>query len=72
VVDTSAYVDLRGTYVCNTFTPQIKGIPGDTFAMYTSTQEMYPRKVVALLKEQATFIKARIALKWMRCLSLFL
>ena len=23
---------------CNTFTPQIKGIPEDTFAMYISTQ----------------------------------
>ena len=30
--------------------------------------EMYPGKVVALLKEQATFIKTRIALMWMRCL----
>ena len=28
--------------------------------------EMYPRKVVALLKEQATFIKASMALMWMR------
>ena len=27
--------------------------------------EMYPRKVVALLKEQATFITARITLMWM-------
>ena len=25
-------------YVRNTFTPQIKGIPEDKFAMYTSTQ----------------------------------
>ena len=32
---------------------------------------MYSGKVVTLLKEQATFIKARIALMWMRCLSLF-
>ena len=31
--------------------------------MYT---EMYPEKVVALLTEQATFIKVRIALMWMR------
>ena len=28
--------------------------------------EMYPGKVVALLKEQATFIKASMALMWMR------
>ena len=28
--------------------------------------EMYPRKVVALLKEQATFIKASMALMCMR------
>ena len=62
---------------CNTFTPQIKGVPEDTFAMYTSTQgDIYvnvhrctlkciPGKVVALLKEQATFIKASMALMWM-------
>jgi len=31
---------------------------------------MYPGKVVALPKEQATFTKARIALMWMKCLSL--
>jgi len=30
--------------------------------------QMYPGKVVALLKEQAAFIKARIALMWMVCL----
>jgi len=56
-------------YVCNTFTPQIKGIPEDTFGIpqYRETShctpayiEMYPGKVVALPKEQATFIKARI------------
>ena len=29
--------------------------------------EMYPRKVVALLKEQATFMKAGMALMWMGC-----
>ena len=28
--------------------------------------EMYPGKVVALLKEQATFIKVGMALMWMR------
>jgi len=33
--------------------------------------QMYPGKVVALLKKQATFIKARIALMWMVCLSYF-
>jgi len=33
--------------------------------------EMYPGKVVALPKEQATFIKVKIALMWMKCLSLF-
>jgi len=33
--------------------------------------QMDPRKVVALLKEQATFIKAKIALMWMVCLSSF-
>jgi len=32
--------------------------------------EMYPRKVVALIKGQATFIKARIALMWIRYLIL--
>jgi len=54
---------------CNTFTPQIKGISENTYAMYTSPQgyilvyiQVDPGKVVALLKEQATFIKARIAL----------
>jgi len=29
--------------------------------------EMYPGKVVVLLKEQATFIKARIVWMWMVC-----
>ena len=33
--------------------------------------QMYPGKVVVLLKEQATFIKARIALVRMVCLSSF-
>ena len=39
--------------------------------MYTVYTKMYPGKVVALLKEQATFTKARIALIWMVCLSSF-
>ena len=49
--------------VCSALTPQIKDIPEDTFARETSNCniEMYPGKVVALLKEQATFI-----LMWMR------
>ena len=29
--------------------------------------EVYPGKVVAFLEEQATFIKASIALIWMKC-----
>ena len=29
---------LHSMLVCNTFTPQTKGIPEDTFAMYTSLQ----------------------------------
>ena len=33
--------------------------------------EMYLGKIVVLLKEQATFTKARVALMWIRCLSLF-
>ena len=33
--------------------------------------EMYPRKVVVFPKKQATFIKARVALMWMRHLSYF-
>jgi len=33
--------------------------------------EMYLRKVVVLLNKQATFIKARIALMWIKYLSLF-
>ena len=37
--------------------------------MYT---EMYPKKVVALLKEQATFIKASTALMWMWYRPLFI
>ena len=42
--------------------------------MYIGVQvyiEMYPRKVVAPLKEHVTVIKAGISLMWMRCLHLF-
>ena len=41
---------------------------------WDTSVQMYPGKVVALLKEEATFIKvitASIDLMWMRCLSLF-
>ena len=43
------------TIECNTFTPQIKGIPEDIFAMHTSTQggctfEMYTGKVIYTFK----------------------
>jgi len=39
--------------------------------MYTSVYSDVSVKVVALLKEQATFIKARAALMWMVYLSSF-
>ena len=39
--------------------------------MYTSVHLADPGKVIALPMEQATFIKPRIALMWMRCLNLF-
>ena len=65
---------------CNTFTPQIKEIPEDTFSRETTKCtpvyiELYRRKVVALLKVQATFIKASMALVWVRfhkCFGMFL
>ena len=45
-------------------------IEGD-ISMYTSTLKcQYPGKVVTLQKKLATFIKARIALMWMKCLRL--
>ena len=32
------YMKKGFNYKCNIFTPQVKGIPENTFAMYTSTQ----------------------------------
>ena len=64
-------------YLCNIFTHQIRGYIYNVYLRETSKCtlvyiEMYPRKVVSLLKEQATFIKARIALMWIRCLTLLI
>jgi len=60
---------------CSNFTPQIKGIPEATFAMHTSTQgditdvhSDVSQESGCTSKEQATFIKARKALMWMRTL----
>jgi len=53
---------------------QIKGIPEDMHTVYLNTGRhlnVYPGKVVALRKEQATFIKASIAFMWMGCLCCF-
>ena len=57
--------------MCSTFRPQIKGIPESTFVMHNSTPKMYSGKVVLLPKEQATCMKASIALVWIRCLCFF-
>ena len=51
---------------CNIFTPQIKGIHKPCIPHHRDTS-----CILALLKEQATFIKARISLMWMVCLSSF-
>jgi len=66
----------------NTFTPlrskEFQGVQLPCIPKHRETSkctpvyiEMYHKKVVALLKEQATFIKANIAVMRMRCLSLF-